>query len=145
VVVVFRKHFKTISVYIAPNMKKWGLEGLKFAPGVKFGGIEFAGAPQAVGSPRGQTMTFEQAHVVFASVCRAIIWRKQNSHTPEKDISGDWNTRLSTPGEKISVVNCSNCIRSIGCTGALYPHPETCHPNNFCSKWSWNGIREFDN
>lgn len=61
VVVVYREHYKLISIYCNPATK------LGFA-GQTVAGITFGGHPQACGSPRGQEMTWGQAQTVFAAI-----------------------------------------------------------------------------
>jgi len=58
VVVVYREHYKSISIYCNP------LSDYQFA-GKTLYGIQFAGHPKACGSPRGQEMTYGQAIDVF--------------------------------------------------------------------------------
>ncbi len=66
VVVVFRKHYKTISIYCDPESEyQFGGETLV--------GIPFAGHPKACGSPRGQGMTLEDAEKVYDRVLQ-IVW-----------------------------------------------------------------------
>ena len=63
VVVVYRKNWKTISIYCNPKSD------------YHFGGeiineIKFAGHPQACGSPRGQEFTFEDAKNIFNTLTK---------------------------------------------------------------------------
>ena len=58
VVVVYRKHYKSISIYCNPASSH------EFA-GKTVGGVSFAGHPKACGSPRGIEMSVEDAKKVF--------------------------------------------------------------------------------
>lgn len=63
IVVVFRKHYQTISIYCNPKTKyQYG--------GKTIAGIRFGGHPQACGSPRGQEMSFKQAQTVFEEITK---------------------------------------------------------------------------
>jgi hypothetical protein len=65
-VVVYRKHYESISIYAAPQCD-W-----EFA-GKRYGGIEFQGHPKACGShPRSKKCTEEDAQLVFNYVCGRI-------------------------------------------------------------------------
>jgi len=61
VVVVYRKHYKTVSIYADPH------SSYAFA-GQTIAGIEFAGHPKACGSPRGMEVGLEHAIEVFDSI-----------------------------------------------------------------------------
>jgi hypothetical protein len=61
VVVVFRSHYKTISIYGNPATNNIILNHT-------WAGIEFAGHPKACGSPRGIEMTEAQARAVFQEI-----------------------------------------------------------------------------
>lgn len=65
IVVVYREHFKSISIYCNPKCE------YQFG-GKVVAGIQFAGHPQACGSPRGQEMTFEQAQEVFEKIVEQV-------------------------------------------------------------------------
>jgi hypothetical protein len=58
VVMIFRKHYRTISIYCNPR------SNYAFA-GSTIGGIKFSGHPQTCGSPRGMDLTEEDAIKVF--------------------------------------------------------------------------------
>ncbi len=60
-VVVYRQHYKSISIYCNPK------SDYSFA-GKEVGGILFQGHPKACGSPRGQEMTFNQAVQVMVDL-----------------------------------------------------------------------------
>mgnify|MGYP003607890087 CR=1 FL=1 len=62
IIVVYRKHYKTVSLYAAPN-SPYTLQG-------EHAGITFAGHDKACGSPRGEDMTLEDACKVFNAVCK---------------------------------------------------------------------------
>lgn len=61
IVVVFREHYKSISIYCNPKTK------YQFADET-IAGIVFAGHPKACGSPRGQEMTFSDAVRVYKEI-----------------------------------------------------------------------------
>ncbi|WP_434284705.1 teicoplanin resistance protein VanZ [Clostridium botulinum] len=61
IVVVYRKHYKTISIYCNPK-SQYAFAGKEVA------GIKFDGHPQACGSPRGMEMTEEQALKVWEEI-----------------------------------------------------------------------------
>lgn len=61
IVVVYRDHFKTISVYCDPE-SQYAFAGKTIA------GIEFGGHPKACGSPRGVAYTQEDAQSVFDAI-----------------------------------------------------------------------------
>lgn len=61
VVVVYRQHYKTISIYCNPK-SDYTFEGKIIA------GIEFNGHPKACGSPRGVEYTEEQAKQVYNAI-----------------------------------------------------------------------------
>lgn len=65
VVVVFRRHYESISIY-CPPLSSFGFEGKTVA------GIEFAGHPKACGSPRGVAMTEEDAVRVFEEIASQV-------------------------------------------------------------------------
>lgn len=65
VVVVYRKHYASISIYASPK------SSYEFA-GKTFADIEFAGHPKACGSPRGVEMTVEDAEKVYEAVRDSI-------------------------------------------------------------------------
>jgi hypothetical protein len=61
VVVVYRSHYKTVSIYCDPD------SSYEFA-GQTISGIEFNGHPKACGSPRGMEVGVEHAIEVFNSI-----------------------------------------------------------------------------
>lgn len=61
IVVVFREHYKSISIYCNPKTK------YQFADET-IAGVMFAGHPKACGSPRGQEMTFVDAIRVYKEI-----------------------------------------------------------------------------
>ncbi|ACQ51173.1 teicoplanin resistance protein VanZ (plasmid) [Clostridium botulinum] len=61
IVVVYRQHYKTISIYCNPKSQ------YVFA-GKEVAGIKFDGHPQSCGSPRGMEMTEEEALKVFEEI-----------------------------------------------------------------------------
>lgn len=61
VVIVYRKHYETISIYANPKTD------FSFA-GATFANIEFNGHPKACGSPRGKQMLMSQAFDVFDAI-----------------------------------------------------------------------------
>ncbi|APR02803.1 hypothetical protein CLQ_13668 (plasmid) [Clostridium botulinum Af84] len=61
IVVVYRKRYKTISIYCNPK-SQYAFAGKEVA------GIKFDGHPQACGSPRGMEMTEEQALKVWEEI-----------------------------------------------------------------------------
>jgi len=61
VVVVYRQHYQSISVYCDPSSEH------AFAGSI-LGGIEFAGHPKACGSPRGVSQTLDDAKNVFNDI-----------------------------------------------------------------------------
>jgi hypothetical protein len=64
-VVVYRKHFKSISIYCAPtNDFEFGNRDV--------GGIEFAGHAKACGSPRGEDFALDDAKRVFEVVADEV-------------------------------------------------------------------------
>jgi len=64
-VVVYRKHFKSISIYCAPsNDYQFGNNNVA--------GIHFAGHPKACGSPRGEDFSLEDAKKVFDEVANSV-------------------------------------------------------------------------
>lgn len=65
VVVVFRRHYQSISVYCSPDAKH------AFG-GQELAGIQFAGHPKAAGSPRGVAFAEADASRVFAAVCEVV-------------------------------------------------------------------------
>jgi hypothetical protein len=65
IVVVFRSHYKSISIYCSPDSLYRFVERT-------IAGIEFAGHPKACGSPRGTEYTLEDAKRVF----KAIVFHK---------------------------------------------------------------------
>jgi len=69
VAVVYREHYKTISIYCNPETK------LHYA-GQTIAGITFGGHPQACGSPRGEEMTFEQAEEVYNKIYSSTMDNK---------------------------------------------------------------------
>lgn len=64
VVVVFRSHYKTVSLYGNPKSN--------VSLNRKWAGIEFAGHQKACGSPRGVEMTEDQAKEVFCTIEETI-------------------------------------------------------------------------
>jgi hypothetical protein len=65
VVVVYRSHFKTVSVYCSPKSN--------FAFGGKtVAGVAFGGHPKAAGSPRGTEMSLEDAKKVYEEISKEI-------------------------------------------------------------------------
>lgn len=62
VVVVYRSHYQSVSIYCDPASE------YAFS-GKKVGGIVFAGHPKACGSPRGITYTVGDAQRVFEALC----------------------------------------------------------------------------
>ena len=65
VVVVYRKHYKSISIYCAgDNDYSFGNKTIN--------NIYFAGHPKACGSPRGTDYTFEQAKEVFITLVAVV-------------------------------------------------------------------------
>lgn len=60
IVVVYRKHYASISIYVNPSYD--------FVARGTWAGIEFAGHPKACGSPRGVEFTFEDAINVFKAI-----------------------------------------------------------------------------
>lgn len=61
IVVVYRSHYKSISIYCDPDsIYEFG--------GKTVGGVLFAGHAKACGSPRGEEMTLEDARRVFESI-----------------------------------------------------------------------------
>lgn len=65
VVVVFRNHYKSISIYCDPSTPyAYG--------GQEVGGILFAGHPKACGSPRGQEFSLEDAQRVYQDLCSRV-------------------------------------------------------------------------
>lgn len=65
VVVVFRNHWKTISIYANPE-KDYNFAGRTFA------GVLFQGHPKACGSPRGQEMTEEKGVEIFEDILYSL-------------------------------------------------------------------------
>jgi len=65
IVVVHRKHYKTISIYCSPK-SKYSFGGKTIA------GIKFAGHPKAAGSPRGQEFNQEDGKRVFEEVVSSL-------------------------------------------------------------------------
>lgn len=65
VVVVYREHFNTISIYCDP-ISNYGFASLIIA------GVQFAGHPKACGSPRSVKMTAEDARRVFEEITNSI-------------------------------------------------------------------------
>lgn len=61
VVVVYRSHYKSISIYCSPS-SSYAFGGKTVA------GITFAGHSKSCGSPRGQEMTYLQAQEVFDAI-----------------------------------------------------------------------------
>ena len=61
IVVVYRSHYKSISIYCNPS------SAFAFA-GETLAGIPFAGHPKASGSPRGESQTLEAAKAVFEAI-----------------------------------------------------------------------------
>ena len=59
-VVIYRKHYKSISIYTAPSNDKV-VKG-------EWAGIVFDGHPKACGSPRGEEMLFSQAVAVYEAL-----------------------------------------------------------------------------
>lgn len=71
-VVVYRDHFKSISVYCDPKSPyQFGGETLA--------GIPFAGHPKACGSPRGEDFTLDEARAVFNDVADRVEGRHSAS------------------------------------------------------------------
>lgn len=62
-VVVYRAHYKTVSIYCSPS-SSFGYAGQTIA------GISFAGHPKACGSPRGVEITEEQAQAVWSELIK---------------------------------------------------------------------------
>ena len=62
-VVVYRSHYKTVSIYCAPS-SSFSYSGQNIA------GIAFAGHPKACGSPRGVEITEEQAMDVWSELVK---------------------------------------------------------------------------
>lgn len=62
-VVVYRAHYKTVSIYCAPS-SPFAYSGQTIA------GIAFAGHPKACGSPRGTEITEEQAMAVWSELVK---------------------------------------------------------------------------
>ena len=65
IVIVYRKHYKSISIYCAPNSK------YEFA-GQCLANIEFAGHPKACGSPRGVSFEETDASKVYKEIVETI-------------------------------------------------------------------------
>ncbi|PIP66968.1 MAG: teicoplanin resistance protein VanZ [Parcubacteria group bacterium CG22_combo_CG10-13_8_21_14_all_41_9] len=65
VVVVYRSHYESVSIYCSPS-SEWAFGGQEV------GGIQFAGHPKACGSPRGLAFTEGQAGEVFDAVAKAM-------------------------------------------------------------------------
>jgi len=67
--VVYRDHFKSISIYCAPESPyEFGNR--------EVGGIKFAGHAKACGSPRGENFTRDDAKKVF----EAVVDEVENPH-----------------------------------------------------------------
>lgn len=67
VVIVYRKHFQSISIYVNPKSE------FEFA-GKTLGGILFAGHPKACGSPRGEEIHEAKLKSVFDDVCEMVYY-----------------------------------------------------------------------
>ena len=63
IVVVYRTHYESISIYCDPS-SKWVFGGTRVA------GIEFAGHPKACGSPRGESFNRNDAEKVFETAVK---------------------------------------------------------------------------
>lgn len=66
VVIVYRKHYKSISIYCNPESE------FEFA-GKTVDGIEFAGHPKACGSPRGKKFKIGDAVGVFIDIAKMVV------------------------------------------------------------------------
>lgn len=65
VVVVYRQHYQSISIYCAPDSDH------QFG-GTEVAGIQFAGHPKACGSPRGTEMSLEDAKKVYEDLLTKV-------------------------------------------------------------------------
>jgi hypothetical protein len=73
-VVVYRKHFKSISIYCAPD-NDFGFGNREV------GGIKFAGHAKACGSPRGENFTLDDAKRVFEAVVQEVENPQKKANT----------------------------------------------------------------